>query len=403
MAVLLISSILLVILVFKFPKSTFLMAFSSQFVWLPIQITLNGSDLGLLVIGLQSICILTLILTNFREILSQHKFEILIASLLGILGILMKSDDINWLTSLLGIKFILAPIVISFAYQFGREFRRKLISTIFVLQVLNFLAGILELQLGIKELQSLGFEYGTNIRNFKSGTLRVPGLAITNFDLGLTSGVVLSLVYFMINGRIEIGKKYNHFFLILVFTSSIGGILVSYSRSGAIFAATVIVLAEAFERKRFLKAQTLFLTLTITGLLLISRNVLFSDNSSFLARFELWEDLPKLSNPMIGRGVGALGAVTKSSYTNIQTPIVVDNYFISIYLQLGILGLAIFSWFLVYLIIKGNSYTRALIFGLIVTLQFVELWEYALPTSLILFMYYSFSRQDSSEFFKAKK
>ena len=277
-----------------------------------------------------------------------------------------------------------------------------MISSVFILQILNFAAGVFETQFGVKRLLSFGFEYGTNIRNFDSGTLRVPGLAITNFDLGLTSGVILSLAYFIQTSRINFEKKYNRFFILIVLISSAGGIFLSYSRSGAILSATVILLGEAFERRGFLKAQTLFLTGAVVGLILMSGNFLFSDNSSFKARLSLWEDLPKLTNPLIGQGVGTTGSATKSSFTSAEIPVVVDNYMISIYLQLGLLAIIIFGAYLSYLLVKGDSFGRALVVGLIVAMQFVELWEYSLPTSLLLFLYYSFSRHDSSEFLKTK-
>ena len=187
-----------------------------------------------------------------------------------------------------------------------------------------------------------------------------------------------------------------------VLISSAGGIFLSYSRSGAILSATVILLGEAFERRGFLKAQTLFLTGAVVGLILMSGNFLFSDNSSFKARLSLWEDLPKLTNPLIGKGVGTTGSATKSSFTSAEIPVVVDNYIISIYLQLGLLAIMIFGAYLSYLLVKGDSFGRALVVGLIVAMQFVELWEYSLPTSLLLFLYYSFSRHDSSEFLKTK-
>lgn len=402
MLVILISLFLISILILKFPQFTFIVAFTSQFAWLPFQVAFRSSDLGPWVIALQSVCILILVLTKTSEIAKNHKFEILIFVMLGLLSILFKNKDVNWLTYFLGIKFIIVPAVISFAYLYGKDFQKKLISSIFILQILNFAAGVFERQFGLSRLLSFGFEYGTNIRNFDSGTLRVPGLAITNFDLGLTSGVILSLAYFIQTGRLNFEQKYNQFFILIVLISSAGGIFLSYSRSGAILSATVILLGEAFERRGFLKAQTLFLTGAVVGLILMSGNFLFSDNSSFKARLSLWEDLPKLTNPLIGQGVGTTGSATKSSFTSAEIPVVVDNYIISIYLQLGLLAIIIFGAYLSYLVVKGDSFGRALVVGLIVAMQFVELWEYSLPTSLLLFLYYSFSRHDSSEFLKTR-
>jgi len=263
-----------------------------------------------------------------------------------------------------------------------------LIVYLLYIQILNCFAAIVETAYGISRLQELGLQYGTNIRNFES-FLRAPGLALTNYELGSFSSIVLVIVYLLMTKQLDLEIDISHNLLRLSGISAIICLALSNFRSGILFCFVAIILGEVLSRRKLIRASIAVLLSSILLLIAILVNFLLLNSNSFIERLDKWSQLLSNHDWIMGGGIGLSGAASLSSYAPIGSGIVTDNQYITILLQFGIVGFCLLIGIFVFLFYKGNTISKSLIIALMVKMFFAEVWDYTVFFSICLYLIFS--------------
>ncbi|WP_406944931.1 O-antigen ligase family protein [Halobacillus sp. SY10] len=280
----------------------------------------------------------------------------------------------------------------------------KILMLIYILCLIGW---IVQYVLGAQNLLLLGYKYGTNFEHFNS-LLRLPSIVGTpgNFS------ILLALLGFILEKCIPNEKK--HYKWILNLTTLLFLIL-STKRFALLFwviAQLVYFLVSTFrkssKRTVLFNNSMIFLflpILTYTFYFILDRFNYFASNSLF-ARFKLWGEYlysPFSLEGIIGLGLGKVGAASRRmeelNYNSLNYS--VDNQYLAIYQQVGIIGLLI--TFALILIIgkkllftyvhngeKNNLTALSLFSGLIIVSFFTNILE-LYPFNVFLWMFVGYN------------
>jgi hypothetical protein len=180
------------------------------------------------------------------------------------------------------------------------------------------------------------------------------------------------------------------------------GLALSTSRSGALMlvggllSALLLVRSRSKRRRRLSQLVGL---LVVPGVAVSFAVVGATGWSSLFDRFGVWSSLLESGVPLFGFGIGSAGAATYSRVAE-GPSVFVDNYFVSLALQLGPLAAAALVGLFIFWLAKlrsrspnhpGAALHIALLAGLACSFLVLESWEYAgAMFCLALFAAYGF-------------
>ena len=384
----------------KNPARILIYSFVYPVVSLPIYV-LFGYELGVLNISLEILSIVALVFLfakdNSGTNINGYLTIFIMLSLLSVYGFLQSISSIPLTVAFLGIKMLFFPFILALVASFDGEFRSRLVSSLFYVQIINSIAVVAETTLGIDRLESLGLEYGTNLRNFDS-YLRAPGLALTNYILGSFSASILFLAYLVLTHQFVLNKGISKRLCVLSGIGSIICLVLSNFRSGILFSVLAILLCEIISRRKFLGASLALSLGTVVFLLAILSEFFLLDSNSFGARQTKWADLLSSYDWKMGSGIGFTGAASRSSFAPVGSLVVTDNQFVSMLLQFGLFGLLCSVFILLYLFAKGSPVSKSLVIALAAMMLFVEAWDFTLFFSIVLYLIYDGIRVQRNQF-----
>ncbi len=344
---------------------------------------ISQSEIGLLSTLIEAMGLLAIIKVSFKVVVS--KTELFFVSVLSILylsiGLAMISKDQSLLVILLAAKLFLLPIVFGLYGFVHTNSQVKLFSFMFILQIGNLIVASVQTILGPSRLQSLGLDYGTNVRTFDS-MLRAPGLTLTNYYLGSFSAVCFALAYIQL---FTLGKQVSYKYMFLIKTSifsSLICLLLSSFRSGILFVLIFVFLTEMFLKRSFTKLTIVIALGFATIIVALSNSFFLVDSQSMLERLQRWESLFQGKNLFYGQGLGSSGAVTLSSYASSDSKVVTDNQYLSALYQTGVVGLILIIVLLLYLFAITDKCGRVFLISLSSMMFFLEVWDFTLMMSV---------------------
>lgn len=362
----------------------------APFYSLPLLVLLKTQDIGTFAIGFQILAIVCGLISVFKSFnyksLNAGVSGTALLSVACIYGMIIpQTNSTPLIVKVIAIKVILLPVVfsamISGIDQVGYVCR--IVKIFFWVCIANSLAGVLQLYLGTEKLIALGLPYGTQIREFTSGRVRALGLSLSNFEFALFSGLAAIICYAVLTNLIlenQISKKLA---FVTLFSSMIS-MYTSITRQGILFPLVAIAFLELVRKKNALRIFTQIYSGLILILVLLALNNLFLRSNTFYGRIALWRSLLREFGNFIGNGLAFCGGATTSSYAKNISQIFVDNYFISIYLQLGIVGLLLYLITIYAYLANSNPLGTAIVVALITTSLVTEFWEYTSVASLTL-------------------
>lgn len=286
----------------------------------------------------------------------------------------------------------------SLAYLIGRAAPQRAVFAFALLGVLltaiNVAESARQIQQGVDSLVQNGYDYGTTVRQI-DGHLRAFGFMATNSDLGL---MVAALALLVAAARAA-GRPLPFLIEVAILAASATGIYWSTSRSGFILIALFLAFAMGAYRRRTLGTRVIVTAVFAIGIALVIyayAGIGATSDESLFDRFRVWGTLIREYSSPLGNGPGSVGAASYSSLGTSKS-IFVDNSWLSIYLQYGIVGLT----FAVVSVVVALRYTLGLVreratrdaglvaMGGIVSLAvvsfFVELIDYPMSTAVIGF------------------
>lgn len=215
--------------------------------------------------------------------------------------------------------------------------------TLFLSLMANLIAATWQSISGVDAFLSLGLRYGTSVRTI-DGVVRAPGLTIINSELGLFAGIVglFAALQLILNWRL--GSK---LWPLLALMLSIGCILLSTSRSGALIIASGIVIALLYlNNRQTRKAANIWSALLFLSLFLVGFSYIgATSNASWADRLAQWTSLVNSEIGIFGSGFGSVGAATFSGFSP-RNPMFTDNVYLSILIQFGLIGFILFCYWL---------------------------------------------------------
>jgi hypothetical protein len=350
---------------------------------LPVAVYVS-KDLGPINIAIQvALCLLILFKVLGRGITFSEQHTTCLALLVALCfyGGVIGWSTVSHTVIFLGAKFLLLPLILCSVYLLEARDYRRIIKCAFLLQIANFVAVLFEIFVGQERLLLLGFNYGTNIRNL-SGATRYPGLTLANYELGVFSAGVFVLALLSLKSmKFYLGVSRRH--LLMVMVSSFGCLLGSSSRSGMLFVLIFFLSYMLFVEKNF-SVFTICVTFGISTMsIALMKSSLLVDSASSKSRIELWGKLLDNGDLRYGAGLGTSGSASNSTYAGLGDRIFTDNQWIGFVLQFGVLGLLAFIFIFLALARAAVTETFPLVIALLVTSNFLELWDYTLFMTLM--------------------
>lgn len=373
------------VIVKKNPNLVIFFSLLFPFFSLPIAVSNRNQDFGslfLLVQFLGFLGVIALLLTRKPKI-EPHQFLLIIFMLLALgYGVLISNSEMsNVPMRIIGAKFLILPIVFALAGSVNLELANYILKFSLVLVILNAAAALFELTIGYNFFIKYANKYTFQPTQFLQSRFRAPGLTLSNFTLGYFAATTLLIVIAnrLINPKIQ---KFNLLQKAGII-SSLFAIFASYSRGALVMlAAGVTMLFIAYFRY----LPMYLLALAIIGLTIFSVGFRtnYFDGTSGRDRFAIWAFVKANSNFGYGWGLGTSGATTNSSFALFGHKVIVDNYFLSIFWQIGFIGLILYTCVLVVLSLQMDKIGRSLILALALANMFIEFWEYTEVVSILM-------------------
>ena len=290
--------------------------------------------------------------------------------------------------ALQGLRLVSTPILVAVAVwglnATGRIWLFKLCT---ILMAFTVVAAVYQASAGAPALVEAGLEAGTTVRTF-DGQLRAPGLFLTNYEMGATAGVLaaIALVWFR-RVAITIG---NRCWLAASLIVSGAALVLSLYRTGMVFVAVTVLLVLILDRSagRIERALALSACVGVATVLFLQSTL--TSTYSLEDRAGVWERILGMPDiGLFGKGIGASGAASVSRFA--IEPIITDNYFLSLWVQFGLLWWVLPAILLVMSLqrLRNQSagwmaLTGSLLVSLIATFFFVDYWEYSVAAGLAL-------------------
>lgn len=386
-AFMLMGALMLPILLVKKPYWVYTISLIYPVVNLPLYIIFKR-ELGPLNSFNESLMIVSsiILLLNGNKLTKiKYTMPLYLLAILSAWGFVIGQGNISATVRILGIKFLLIPFFLALVSQTDKDFVSKLIKTLFLVQILNCLVAIIETILGVEKLRRYGLEYGTNIRNFDAH-LRAPGLALTNYQLGSYSAIVLVLAYLLYTQQVVTNKMVSRIVILLSGISSVICLLLSNYRSGIIFSLITIFFCEIISRQKFANV-TVYLVLGFLSILIsILYNFYLLNLNSIFERKMKWIDILLNNNWIVGSGIGFSGAASLSTYAGKEAAIVTDNQYITMLIQFGIVGIICLFIIIGYLFFKGNAISKSILVAFSSMMFSVEVLDLTQFSTLALFL-----------------
>ena len=303
-------------------------------------------------------------------------------------GSLSATANIPLLQTVQGARLLLVPLlcgVIGLSVSRRQMVLLMRLSTVVV--VCSAAASAVENYLGVGQLVASGLDYGTTVRSF-AGSLRAPGLFVTNYGLGSFAGVfgALALTWWP---QLEPGKSGRGWRLVAAGASVIC-LLLSIYRTGILVLATAVVLLFIFDRRQGRLLRQMVLILGGAAFFVYVETAGFTSSSSLFERFSVWGAvLAQYPLKAFGYGLGFSGSASGSRFAERQ--IVVDNYFMSLGLQFGLLAI-VMVLVVVFIAIRSLTLSTrqpilssaSTLLAVVIAFLFVDFWEYTAATSLVV-------------------
>ena len=387
-------------MVIKFSENVIIVGLLYPFVSL-IFLPLLKHKLSYLNLFMQGLVILATIVWLSSRSKVQRIYSggpILGMSIIGVLGSLFAAGTVSFLIQVIGLKYLIFPVVASMAFTNNPKMMAKVLKAMVVISAISDFAALVENIFGVKRLVALGFNYGTNIIQFTEGTIRAPGLSLSNFDFGFFSALVSVICFMKISGstKLNISRR----LVQIGFVSGLFGIGFSLTRNALIFliVACVYPAVVLFQRLNSGSLKLLLSFLGVTTMLALGTiNTVFVNTSSLHQRLILWQTLYGSTDHSVfyGLGLGKFGAASFSSLNTLGSYQFVDNYFLSIFFTAGLVGLFLFIAILGRYYSIGDAAGRSIIWGYIIMSLFTESWEYTEFTTLLLGFVLAHTSKDS--------
>ncbi|MEH0818625.1 MULTISPECIES: hypothetical protein [unclassified Micromonospora] len=317
-----------------------------------------------------------------------------------VLGVwsLLGIDHHGVAQTLVGVRLMVVPLLLLVVLAaLPGDRLATLVTVMSWLLVANAVASIAELLVGPARLVQWGFEEGRAVR-YIGETFRVPGLTEFNGELGILAGAYL-LGYLTL--WLTPGARPTRWSWHLGGSAALLCLALSTSRSGALLVAAGVVAAVVVNRSGGAAARrrARLLGLAVVACLVVAFVAVGATGArSLFDRFEVWSVLLSDDLPPWGQGIGSVGAATSSRIASGQQ-IFVDNYFVSLALQLGpVLAVAVvvaLGWALWRLWRRGAEDQTAvpptaILVGLACASLMIEAWEYpGAMMCLALFLAYA--------------
>jgi hypothetical protein len=279
------------------------------------------------------------------------------------------------------IKILILPIILSIGSinpKFNWKSSLKIL--IAILGIQNVVA-IIEYKLGVYYLMSIGLQYGKELRHI-NGLLRPPALFLNHFEYGLFSAAIFVACI----AHMEYSSPQTDKWIKFGISISSLGVLLSTART-----AIVIVLAAYILKNQFKSSDSFLLygriakAVNAAGMVILIALISpsLSSAGSAYSRIDNWRLILSEFNIWIGSGLGIAGGATSSNFYNKEQAVIVDNYFLSLLAQVGILGLILFLLCL-YFLIETQLKNKFIITALLCSFLTLESWEYSASMTIFL-------------------
>lgn len=248
------------------------------------------------------------------------------------------------------------------------------------------IAALAEARLGTSYLISIGLDAGTTVRSYQ-GQLRAPGLFATNYLLGGFAGVVGALAFAAWPRQTH---RHSGRWQVVTVAAAAACLVLSIYRTGILILLSSVLLWVLVARRGALGRKGITI-LVGGGFVAAVVSFGYASADSLGQRLRLWNHL-LASEPLslIGAGLGAVGAASNSRFA--QDRVVVDNYYLSLWLQLGVLALVLLGGLLIlvlWLLRAGRADVSlrpgVVLASCLLALALVEFWEYSASMSIVMF------------------
>lgn len=303
-------------------------------------------------------------------------------------GLLVASSaGIPFSQSLSGLRRFAVPAICGLiALSMSEREASRVLRAATVLVSASAVAALVEQSLGAGALESAGLTYGVTVRHYQE-ELRAPGLFATNYTLGAFAGVLGGLaVAWWPTLRTRSDKVWSTMALL----ASCACLLLSIYRTGiVVLIVSVALWLLIVERRGTLGRRLLTVTAAVSAVGYVFSAGLGS-TGSLLQRGQLWRDVvDRYGIPPLGHGLGFSGAASESRFS--ARTVVVDNYYLSLSLQYGLLAIAIIGPLVVLSVLmlrQSRQFPRlrsgAVLAACLVAFLFVDFWEYTSAMSLAM-------------------
>jgi O-antigen ligase len=320
------------------------------------------------------IFVLYLIYLYKQQKFRRRYIEISLVTMIIIIQLIVsKYNNVGLIQNILGYKIIIFYIPLFFIYKqddYNLEYIiNNLLKIISSASIIMFIYGILQIKMGYFTL--LGF-YGEQMAGFTNNSiLRVFSTTASPFEYAYFCYLMVLLCWAYI-----LFKNPKKFIMYILFTINMIGIIISNVRQSlldVIIGLILITLFKIFKSNRLKKM--IFILGPLLGFIIFNYLINFSMNyygnnnfiksiitsNSLNARQVLWENafqqfsINNIFTQLFGFGVGAVGAAQKlmmnfsGNYIEFNT---IDNLYLYLYMNLGIIGVLIFIIFIFKTIFK---------------------------------------------------
>jgi hypothetical protein len=278
-------------------------------------------------------------------------------AVLGLVSALVVGGDQGALGAKIGLFYLLVAFAAWRCPLDGRE-RDRLVTILMVAGVVTAVYGIAQQLLGAERLHELGYEYNTTIR-FAGGYLRSFSTFVQPFPFGFFLMLVLLLGIPQVLE--EPRRVRNQLFAVATPVLALG--LASSVVRGAWLGLAVGLLYLAATRYRVLLLALPVALVAFAFLPAQTTGVALSATSSE-ERVTGWSDnVARLVAHPLGEGIGAVGAPAERVHEERGAPPSTayqpDNYFVKTGIELGVLGLWLFTLVLVAALGAAHRAARA--------------------------------------------
>lgn len=335
---------------------------------------------------------LLIFVSRIKNVVQLQLKLLVILMVLSVYGFFIGKESL--IVKLIAVKFLILPILIASFYLLNEKRFTNFIKLGMYIQIGNAFAVILEFILGPKKLLSLGFIYGTNIRDF-TGNIRFPGLTFTNYELGMFSSIIATLMYIYLRENKVWNLEFKRATLSITLMSSIICLLGSSSRSGILFFILNIIFHYLFVKRKLhviAAGMSLGLALAIYG---TSKQIFLFSTQSSSSRFELWGKLLGSRAWIYGTGIGTTGSASNSTFANAIDRTFVDNQFLGVLIQFGLLGALLYATIFFFLLRYSSKFDLNLVMSVLVVSVFIEIYDYTIFMALFYFHIFNRLKRDS--------